>query len=1224
MGISAFSGSSFSLSSMATRTTNSIFSSLGCPTLSTLGLSFSNIIRLCKSNKDDINVELKDVSLQTSTYNRIIPEVFGKVRIAGNIIWSSEITKTSIYHPQKTTKNGTQSAYTENLIRCSFAVAICKGKVDAINNIYVNDEPLNLSTYNIKIYYGDEKQKEDPTTQSYLGVNIPAFKGICYAVFTEFPLEEFGGYIPNLTFDVIRNNDISDENNMENLVKSITLIPGSGEFVYDTKTQKKYNGNWLDGIFYETSKTDILNNHTATEYTDAVDSLNDLQNTFPNIEYISLVVCWFCDNLDCGIASVYPACENNSSNTSPDTWSVAGKTRLNARVIGLDNEGNIRYGGTPSDDGVVRYVKEIKKRGIKICLYPMLMCDIDQKPWRGHIYGNTKEDIHNFFIKEDGYNNFIKHYVNLLKDDIDSVIIGSEMKKLTNFYDEINNTYPAVDEFCNLANEIRQIVKNGTIITYASDWSEYHHNDRGDYNLDKLWACSNIDVIGIDAYFPLSNEKSSIYDIQKIQDGWRSGEGYDFYYSNEERTEKNTLSPEWAWKNIEWFWNNYHYNSNGEKTNWIPKMKKVWFTEYGFPSVDCCSNQPNVFYSKGSYDSAFPRLSQGIADYKAQRVAIAGTELAWLNSECVERKFLYTWDARPYPYFPNLKNVWADADCWKYGHFLNGKVGIATLSNVVSYLCKKVGLEDDEFNTSLINNEIMSGYILNDKNTILNHLKLLAITYNFDAFIDEGVICFKSLKDTKNYLISEDDIILNNDKKIIEFENESMSSTDIPSSVELLFLDENKNYTTSTAIAKNCGDNEKNNNSYSVSLPIPMNISQAQEISWKILSGISNQNKIYSFKLPITYLSIQPLDTITININNLQHIMRVKNISILNETEIHIIGESIIKNENILSQLDYSGYTQENIKKTETTSHIPETNFELFELYNIKNDVNTNTFALHCAIWSDDKNWEGAGIYYSVDNEQNYQVLNYVNRETTIGKLVSINTINSSISPNYIDKQSEIVVSLSNEDEKMQSINEEQFLQLENKILIGNEIISFRDVEQIDSTMFKISYLLRGRFNTEDFISKHQKGEKVILLDNDFYTIDIPITQKGKTIFIKVVSNKDSLLNVEAKKIKTKALSLTDYNTKNYDIKTMLNGDLKLSFSPRKYYKIADNNIMLSNILNINIFDKKTNKKIRTIRENNSNYTFYTTSMQKNDFSKTITEKDIYFTIQPIILCGNY
>ena len=42
-------------------------------------------------------------------------------------------------------------------------------------------------------------------------------------------------------------------------------------------------------------------------------------------------------------------------------------------------------------------------------------------------------------------------------------------------------------------------------VTYAADWSEYHHTAGGWYNLDPLWASSNIDVIGIDAYFPLTN-----------------------------------------------------------------------------------------------------------------------------------------------------------------------------------------------------------------------------------------------------------------------------------------------------------------------------------------------------------------------------------------------------------------------------------------------------------------------------------------------------------------------------------------------------------------------------------------------------------------------------------------------------------------------------------------------------------------------------------------------
>ena len=50
-------------------------------------------------NKSEvIGVNLKDVSLQTATYSRIIPEVFGHVRIAGNIIWSSDIIETKIQH----------------------------------------------------------------------------------------------------------------------------------------------------------------------------------------------------------------------------------------------------------------------------------------------------------------------------------------------------------------------------------------------------------------------------------------------------------------------------------------------------------------------------------------------------------------------------------------------------------------------------------------------------------------------------------------------------------------------------------------------------------------------------------------------------------------------------------------------------------------------------------------------------------------------------------------------------------------------------------------------------------------------------------------------------------------------------------------------------------------------------------------------------------------------
>lgn len=1209
MGFGGLTGGGSNIaSSFYSKSTNAITSALGCPSLSSLGLSFTNIKNLFGGNDDVVSFSLKDMSLQTSTYNKIIPEVFGNVRIAGNIMWSSEIKTTSIYHQQKMTKSGTQSAYTETLVRCSFAVAVCKGVVDSIKNIFADDEPLNFSGYNIKIYYGDDLQTPDTTMQSYLGNDIPAFRGLCYVVFTEFPLEQFNNRIPNFTFDVERRQEFQDENEIETMVKAITMIPGSGEFVYDTQTQKKLNGNYIMGEFYETTKATILNNHTPSENTNAVDSLNDLVKTFPKLEWVSLVVSWFCDSLNSDNASVYPACEYNSMITKPEDWVVAGIERKNARSVGLDANGEIRYGGTPSDNSVVRFVKEIKKRGLKVCLYPMIMIDTDQKPWRGHMTGSANK-INTFFTKNDGYNRFIEHYANLLKDDIDAIIIGSEMKGLTAIK-STDGSYPAVDCFCNLATKIRQIVGKDKIITYASDWSEYHHNDYGEYSMDKLWAYKDIDVIGIDAYMPISNSTTSIYDVDTLVNGWRSGEGYDFYYSNGERTQTQPLPPEWAWKNVEYFWSHYHYKTDGTKTEWKPKMKKIWFTEYGFPSVDCCSNEPNVFFSSGSLDSGFPRFSKGEVDFMAQRIAISATEKAWKNSECVENKFLYTWDARPYPYFPNLTDIWSDGGAWQYGHFMNGKVGYKTLTSIVQYLCYRLGLNDNDIDVTLLKEIPIQGYVLDDKHTILSHLRVLAEVYGFDAFLDNGKICFKSLINTDTHSLSEEDLIIDEKTKTPIFQTETTTGKVLPSSVELLFLDINNNYKTSTAIAK---DNSRNTESYSVAIGVPMNLSQAQEIAWRILSKITTQTTEYVFQVPISKLNVMPLDTISIEVNGEKHLMRVKSVNVIDATKLEIVGISTIANENILTDLDYSTIAE---KQAISTSLIPYTEFELFELHNITNKVTNDSFLIHCAVWSDDNNWDGASLYYSTDDEQNYTFLKYVENESCIGKLVDITDVET---PCLIDTQTTIEISMMNENGKLQTITDEKFSQLENLILIGDEIVAFRDVEQIDETRFKISHLLRGRFNTEKAIQNHQVGERVILLDKDLQTIELPITQKGKTIHIKAISLNNTLMNCEAKNITAKALSAMDFETQNMSMTTMLNGDIRLSFSSCKSYKVPSNGVLLSNMVNVYIFDKQTDNLIRTAQLKDCCNMIYSTSMMKNDFGRIITQDDIYFKVWNVI-----
>ena len=70
-------------------------------------------------------------------------------------------------------------------------------------------------------------------------------------------------------------------------------------------------------------------------------------------------------------------------------------------------------------------------------------------------------------------------------------------------------------------------------------------------------------------------------------------------------------------KMLRWWWANPHqavYDTGdgqgqiprGPQTEWLPQSKSITFAEYGFPTCDRCTNQPNVFYDPKSSESFTP------------------------------------------------------------------------------------------------------------------------------------------------------------------------------------------------------------------------------------------------------------------------------------------------------------------------------------------------------------------------------------------------------------------------------------------------------------------------------------------------------------------------------------------------------------------------------------------------------------------------------------------
>ncbi|NJR77868.1 phage tail protein [Sphingomonas corticis] len=146
---------------------------------------------------------LTELALQTSTYGTQIPRVFGTMRVAGTVIWSTDLIET---RARRRGGKG-QPATASYSYAASFAVALSARPVLRVGRIWADGKLLRgaagdwKSATGFRLHRGDEDQAADPLIAS-LSNPTPAHRGIAYAVFEELQLADFGNRIPSLTFEV--------------------------------------------------------------------------------------------------------------------------------------------------------------------------------------------------------------------------------------------------------------------------------------------------------------------------------------------------------------------------------------------------------------------------------------------------------------------------------------------------------------------------------------------------------------------------------------------------------------------------------------------------------------------------------------------------------------------------------------------------------------------------------------------------------------------------------------------------------------------------------------------------------------------------------------------------------------------------------------------------------------------------------------------------------------
>ncbi len=177
-------------------------------------------------------------------------------------------------------------------------------------------------------------------------------------------------------------------------------------------------------------------------------------------------------------------------------------------------------------EGVKKTIELAKAANVKVMLKPQIYIP---GGWTGGLDFDTDEEWQEW---ESGYRKYLLFFAEMAAEtDVELFCIGTEFKI---------SVQKRAQYWRNLIKEVKTIYKGP--ITYAANWDEY--------NLVSFW--DELDFIGIDAYFPLTEEK--LPTISTLKNKWKPIVGSIKAVSNK-------------------------------------FSKPILFTEYGYLSVDCCADK---------------------------------------------------------------------------------------------------------------------------------------------------------------------------------------------------------------------------------------------------------------------------------------------------------------------------------------------------------------------------------------------------------------------------------------------------------------------------------------------------------------------------------------------------------------------------------------------------------------------------------------------------------
>lgn len=194
---------------MATLILTAVGSAIGGPVGGAIGaLIGQQADRLIFGGGSRQGPRLRELAISTSSYGQPIARHFGRVRVPGTVIWSTDLIETR----RKDKGRKGQPSTVNYSYSASFAVALSSTPIARLGRIWADGNLLRGAAGDLKvggtlrIYRGFGDDPIDPLIAAARGGQALAFRDCAYALFENLELADFGNRIPALSFELFADD----------------------------------------------------------------------------------------------------------------------------------------------------------------------------------------------------------------------------------------------------------------------------------------------------------------------------------------------------------------------------------------------------------------------------------------------------------------------------------------------------------------------------------------------------------------------------------------------------------------------------------------------------------------------------------------------------------------------------------------------------------------------------------------------------------------------------------------------------------------------------------------------------------------------------------------------------------------------------------------------------------------------------------------------------------